>query len=59
MTDTAYEALLQIMLYELGADDLAETFTEAARRLNRLSRFAQLRIATDHTTARSLWAYSE
>ena len=59
MTDTAYEALLQIMLYELGADDLVETFTETARRLNRLSRFAQLRIATDHTTARNLWAYSE
>ena len=59
MTDTAYEALLQIMLYELGADDLVETFTEAARRLNRLSRTAQLRIATDHTTARNLWTYSE
>ena len=59
MTDTAYEALLQIMLYELGADDLVETLTEAARRLNRLSRFAHLRIATDHTTARRLWAYSE
>ena len=59
MTDTAYEALLQIMLYELGADDLVETPTEASRRLNPLSRFGHLRIATDHTTARSLWAYSE
>ena len=47
------------MLYELGADDLVENLTEAARRLNRLSRFAHLRIATDHTTARRLWAYSE
>ena len=59
MTDTAYEALFQIMLYELGADGLVETPTEAPWRLNRLSRFANLQVATDHTTTGRLWAYSE
>ena len=54
-----YEALLQYMLYKLSANDLVETLTEADRRLELLLRSALLGETANHTSARSLRAYSE
>ena len=54
-----YDALLQYMLYKLSANDLVETLTEADRRLEPLLRSALLGETANHTSARSLRAYSE